>query len=114
MVSDEMQRVEAAVRKKGKNLAWLADQINVNNQDLNNWKNRGIPKNKLILVADFFHWSVDWLLRGDPALSYTEGVEDQKAHYKINSTELVLLKRFRYLSKQKQDAWLILMDSDEA
>lgn len=63
-----MQRVEAEIRNRGNNLAWLAAELGVRSQDINNWKMRGIPRNQQIRVANALGWSLDCLLTGhEPA-----------------------------------------------
>ena len=59
-----MQLVEAEIRRRGSNLAHLAQKLGVRSQDLNNWKKRGIPRTKQKLIADDLGWSVDYLLYG--------------------------------------------------
>lgn len=62
-----MQRVEREVRARGMTLAEFAATIGVRSQHLNNWKNRGIPRNAQQRIADGLGWTLDYLLRGEEA-----------------------------------------------
>jgi transcriptional regulator with XRE-family HTH domain len=58
----EWDRVEAELVRRGLTLAEFARQLKVRSQHVNNWKNRGIPKGKLVAVAQVLGLTVDQLL----------------------------------------------------
>ena len=45
-------RIEAELKAQGHTKIWLADTLGESNQNINNWKNRGVPANKVKAVAD--------------------------------------------------------------
>lgn len=59
-----MERVESELLRRNTSLADFARRLGVRGQDINNWKRRGIPRDKQVKVADELGWTLDRLLTG--------------------------------------------------
>lgn len=51
--------VHGEIRRRGKTLSWLADELGISLQAVQNWKTRGIPPSKLRPIADALGITVD-------------------------------------------------------
>lgn len=72
-----MQLVERELRIQGKNLTWLANELDTTTQNVNNWKTRGIPARKVKPVADAIKVAVAWL-ESDGQISNVELIAQQE------------------------------------
>lgn len=90
-----MERVEAEVRARGETLASFAARIGVRSQDINNWKNRGVPRTKQQRIADALGWTLDRLLGNAEPLAERldkQGVCELSSDYQGEAVALASLE----------------------
>lgn len=96
-MNEETKRVEQRYLELGYKAADFQRAIKIQSQNWNNWKTRGIPKDKLTIISIVIGKSIDWILNGDeptstdkplalPNPSYihqhgTHKLEEEKNHY---------------------------------
>jgi len=66
-MNDEAKRVEQAFRALGMEAPEFQRKVGIQSQHWNNWRTRGIPKDKLPIVSVVIHRSTDWILTGQEA-----------------------------------------------
>jgi len=66
-MNEEANRVERAFRALGMEAPEFQRKVGIQSQHWNNWKTRGIPKDKLPVVSAVIHRSTDWILTGQEA-----------------------------------------------
>jgi transcriptional regulator with XRE-family HTH domain len=54
-------RIQTELSARGDTLAWFAEQLGESTQNINNWKNRGVPAKKLREIAKILNVSRDYL-----------------------------------------------------
>lgn len=59
-----MLRVTEILKASGETLADFSRYIGVSPQNVNQWKTRGIPRDKLEAVANFANTTIDYILTG--------------------------------------------------
>lgn len=55
------ERIDAELKRRGRNWQWLADEMGYTIQRLQNWKTRGVPRNEHGAIADALEKSTDWV-----------------------------------------------------
>lgn len=85
MESDELMVFDESMRKKRAELGLTQDQVaeklSVTRQTISNWENRkSYPDfEQLVRISDFYHISIDSLLKGDPEL--TKSLDSRKVEH---------------------------------
>ncbi len=87
----------------------LADAIGLTQQSINKYENHKIEPDiaTLMLIADFFHTSVDYLIGHTEAQAESEGVPV----YRLNADEVKLVNQYRQLSLKEKDSIHLVMDN---
>lgn len=57
--------VDAALRKRGRTWAWMADKLGVTDQVVNNWSRRRVPSNRYLDIAQILGWTAEQLVSGE-------------------------------------------------
>lgn len=87
----------------------LADAIGLSQQSINKYENHKIEPDigTLILIADFFHTSVDYLIGHTEAQAEAEGIPV----YRLNAEEVRLIEQYRKLSLKEKDSIHLVMEN---
>ncbi len=87
----------------------LADAVGLTQQSINKYENHKIEPDiaTLMLIADFFHTSVDFLIGHTEAQAESEGVPV----FKLNADEIRLVNQYRQLSLKEKDSIHLVMDN---
>lgn len=87
----------------------LAEAIGLTQQSINKYENHKIEPDiaTLMLIADFFHTSVDYLIGHTEAQAEHEGVPV----YRLNADEVKLVNQYRQLSLKEKDSIHLVMDN---
>lgn len=87
----------------------LADAVAVSQQSINKYENHNIEPDiaTLILIADYFHTSVDYLIGHSELRRRQEFVQP----YDLTPQEIALLDRYRSLSDQEQYSIRLIMEN---
>lgn len=87
----------------------LAEAIGLTQQSINKYENHKIEPDiaTLILIADFFHTSVDYLIGHTEAQAEHEGVPV----YRLNADEVKLVNQYRQLSLREKDSIHMVMEN---
>lgn len=87
----------------------LADAVGLTQQSINKYENHKIEPDiaTLMLIADFFHTSVDFLIGHSEAQAESEGVPV----FKLNADEIRLVNQYRQLSLKEKDSIHLVMDN---
>ena len=87
----------------------LADAVGLTQQSINKYENHKIEPDiaTLILIADFFHTSVDFLIGHSEAQAEREGVPV----FKLNADEIRLVNQYRQLSLKEKDSIHLVMEN---
>ena len=87
----------------------LADAVGLTQQSINKYQNHKIEPDiaTLMLIADFFHTSVDFLIGHSEAQAESEGVPV----FKLNADEIRLVNQYRQLSLKEKDSIHLVMDN---
>ena len=87
----------------------LADAVGLPQQSINKYENHKIEPDfaTLMLIADFFHTSVDFLIGHAEAQAETEGVPV----FKLNADEIRLVNQYRQVSLKEKDSIHLVMDN---
>ena len=87
----------------------LADAVGLTQQSINKYENHKIEPDiaTLILIADFFHTSVDFLIGHSEAQAESEGVPV----FKLNADEIRLVNQYRQLSHKEKDSIHLVMEN---
>lgn len=87
----------------------LAEAIGLTQQSINKYENHKIEPDiaTLILMADFFHTSVDFLIGHSEAQAESEGVPI----YRLNADEIKLINQYRQLSMKEKDSIHLVMEN---
>ena len=87
----------------------LADAVGLTQQSINKYENHKIEPDiaTLMLIADFFHTSVDYLIGHTEAQAEHEGVPV----YRLNADEVKLVNQYRQLSLKEKDSIHLVMDN---
>ena len=95
--------------KHGVSQQKLAEAIGLTQQSINKYENHKIEPDiaTLMLIADFFHTSVDFLIGHTEAQAEHEGVPV----FKLNADEIRLVNQYRQLSHKEKDSIHLVMDN---
>ena len=87
----------------------LADAVGLTQQSINKYENHKIEPDiaTLMLIADFFHTSVDFLIGHSEAQAESEGVPV----FKLNADEIRLVNQYRQLSHKEKDSIHLVMEN---
>ena len=87
----------------------LADAVGLTQQSINKYENHKIEPDiaTLMLIADFFHTSVDFLIGHSEAQAESEGVPV----FKLNADEIRLVNQYRQLSLKEKDSIHLVMEN---
>ncbi len=87
----------------------LADAVAVSQQSINKYENHNIEPDiaTLILIADYFHTSVDYLIGHSELRRKQEFVQP----YDLTQQEIALIDRYRCLSDQEQYSIRLIMEN---
>ena len=87
----------------------LAEAIGSTQQSINKYENHQTEPDiaTLMLIADFFHTSVDYLIGHTEAQAEHEGVPV----YRLNADEVKLVNQYRQLSLKEKDSIHLVMDN---
>lgn len=87
----------------------LAEAIGSTQQSINKYENHQTEPDiaTLMLIADFFHTSVDFLIGHSEAQAESEGVPV----YRLNADEVKLVNQYRQLSLKEKDSIHLVMDN---
>ena len=87
----------------------LAEAVGLTQQSINKYENHKIEPDiaTLMLIADFFHTSVDFLIGHSEAQAESEGVPV----FKLNADEIRLVNQYRQLSLKEKDSIHLVMDN---
>lgn len=87
----------------------LADAVGMSQQSINKYENHQTQPDleTLILIADFFHTSVDFLIGHAEAQAESEGVPI----YRLNAEEIRLINQYRQLSLKEKNSIHMVMDN---
>ncbi len=93
--------------EKGISQQKLAEIIGISQQSINKYENHNIEPDitTLILLANFFETSVDYLIGNTNIRHIIENVEP----YELNSDEATLLKDYRNLSVEEKESIKIII-----
>lgn len=95
--------------KHGVSQQKLAEAIGLTQQSINKYENHKIEPDiaTLMLIADFFHTSVDFLIGHSEAQAEREGVPV----YRLSADEVKLINQYRQLSLKEKDSIHLVMDN---
>ena len=95
--------------KHGVSQQKLAEAIGLTQQSINKYENHKIEPDiaTLMLIADFFHTSVDFLIGHSEAQAEREGVPV----YRLNADEVKLINQYRQLSLKEKDSIHLVMEN---
>jgi hypothetical protein len=105
-------RMESVLREKNIKPADFQKTLNIDSQNWNNWKNRGLPSNEFIRIAAIIGVKTDWLAVGKgekyaayekQSISKTE-VSECRNGYLNTENEATLLSAFRRLTIEQQQS----------
>lgn len=87
----------------------LAEAIGLTQQSINKYENHKIEPDiaTLIMMADFFHTSVDFLVGHSEAQAESDGVPV----YRLTADELRLIDQYRRLTLREKDSIHLVMDN---
>lgn len=87
----------------------LAEAVGLTQQSINKYENHKIEPDiaTLMLIADFFHTSVDFLIGHAEAQAEHEGVPV----FKLNADEIRLVNQYRQLSLKEKDSIHLVMEN---
>lgn len=87
----------------------LAEAVGATQQSINKYENHATEPDiaTLILIADFFHTSVDYLIGHTEAQAEHEGVPV----YRLNADEVKLVNQYRQLSLREKDSIHMVMEN---
>ena len=87
----------------------LAEAIGSTQQSVNKYENHQTEPDiaTLMLIADFFHTSVDFLIGHTEAQAEHEGVPV----YRLNADEVKLVNQYRQLSLKEKDSIHLVMEN---
>ena len=104
-----LERIKQLREKAGLSQKALAERIGVSQQSINKYENHNIEPDieTLILIADTFDTSVDYLI-GHSALDHR--IEALRA-CDLNEDEYTLLERYRALSKRRRQGVQALLEA---
>ena len=87
----------------------LAEAVGLTQQSINKYENHKIEPDiaTLMLIADFFHTSVDFLIGHSEAQVESEGVPV----FKLNADEIRLVNQYRQLSLKEKDSIHLVMEN---
>lgn len=87
----------------------LAEAVGATQQSINKYENHATEPDiaTLILIADFFHTSVDFLIGHTEAQAEHEGVPV----YRLNADEVKLVNQYRQLSLKEKDSIHLVMEN---
>lgn len=63
-MSESTERLENLLKERGMKPAEFKKKFDVSPQNYVNWKNRGIPHNEILRLAEFFNVDANWLATG--------------------------------------------------
>lgn len=87
----------------------LAEAIGLTQQSINKYENHKIEPDitTLMMIADFFHTSVDFLIGHSEAQAESEGVPI----YRLTADEIRLVNQYRQLSLKEKDSIHLVMEN---
>lgn len=87
----------------------LADAVGISQQSINKYENHQTQPDiaTLILIADYFHTSVDYLIGHEDARAECDSVPA----YMLNADEIRLVSQYRKLSHKEKDSIHLVMDN---
>lgn len=87
----------------------LAEAVGLTQQSINKYENHKIEPDiaTLMLIADFFHTSVDFLIGHSEAQAESEEVPV----FKLNADEIRLVNQYRQLSHKEKDSIHLVMEN---
>lgn len=87
----------------------LAEAVGLTQQSINKYENHKIEPDiaTLMLIADFFHTSVDYLIGHTEAQAEHEGMPV----FKLNADEIRLVNQYRQLSLKEKDSIHLVMEN---
>ena len=87
----------------------LAEAVGLTQQSINKYENHKIEPDiaTLMLIADLFHTSVDFLIGHTEAQAESEGVPV----FKLNADEIRLVNQYRQLSHKEKDIIHLVMEN---
>ncbi len=87
----------------------LADVIGVSQQSINKYENHNIEPDiqSLILIAEYFNTSVDYLI-GHTTI---DRVIEEVSEYSLNEEEAGLVDSFRHLTRSQKDSILTVIEN---
>jgi hypothetical protein len=68
-MSEQIERIEKLAAERSMKMAEFKRKIGITAQQYNHWKNRGVPMDYMITIADLFSVDVNWLATGQVAKS---------------------------------------------
>lgn len=106
-MSESTDRLEKLINERGIRLADFKRNFNVSPQNYVNWKNRGIPHNEVLRLAEFFNVDANWLATGVESKSSEtdnalKALGDQE-QTKLSNVKLGLLSELYSLVKMDVD-----------
>lgn len=95
--------------KHGVSQQKLAEAIGLTQQSINKYENHKIEPDiaTLMLIADFFHTTVDFLIGHSEDQAEREGVPV----YRLSADEIRLINQYRQLSLKEKDSIHLVMDN---
>lgn len=89
-MSEQIERIEKLAAERNMKMAEFKRKIGITAQQYNHWKNRGVPMDYMIAIADLFSVDVNWLATGQKAKS--KEAEDALAVLKAENVNLSSVK----------------------
>lgn len=77
-MDDVYARVDEELSRKGRTWAWLARELEVTDQVVQNWKHRRVPPERYSALADALDWTLEQLIGKEPSPSFG-GVNEPSA-----------------------------------
>jgi hypothetical protein len=68
-MSEQIERIEKLAAERNMKMAEFKRKIGITAQQYNHWKNRGVPMDYMITIAELFSVDVNWLATGQIAKS---------------------------------------------
>lgn len=89
-MSEQIERIEKLAAERNMKMADFKRKIGITAQQYNHWKNRGVPMDYMIKIADLFSVDVNWLATGQKAKS--KEAEEALAILKAENVNLSSVK----------------------
>lgn len=83
VLSEDMQRLEEILTRKGIKKSVFMEKMGIESQHYNNWRHRGIPGKKILIISKYVQEHAEWINSGDNYYqpSWMPKIAEKKSYY---------------------------------